>query len=263
MKKCLYISHNKAIVRNKELICITNIVNDSAYNNLYVEADYIKNYGEVFIDFGFICMGMGRTLDKNDNIESIKYSLENLSTITIEAYENYITKCLNNMQFINVAEIKLMEITGKPDEYIQQLTDHRQNVLNLREQKNQEQQQKKEQEEKQYIEQKNNEVADKVYKTEQAIINKERVQNIDITVYKSKYDSNTMSIFLYLMKQYNINVPLKTQGWINKALANIYYDERNNEYTYQYYTSSACSTVFDKYLNMLVNKIKEKYNIAA
>ncbi|MFA7709443.1 MAG: hypothetical protein WCX82_04905, partial [archaeon] len=36
-KKCLYISNNKAVVRNKELICVSELVNDETYKNVYVE----------------------------------------------------------------------------------------------------------------------------------------------------------------------------------------------------------------------------------
>ena len=63
------------------------------------------------------------------------------------------------------------------------------------------------------------------------------------------------------MKKYDINVPLKVQGWINKALANIVYDAEYDDYSYQYYKSSADSKVFARYLYQLVYKIKEKHGI--
>jgi len=64
-----------------------------------------------------------------------------------------------------------------------------------------------------------------------------------------------------MMKMYGIDVPLKTQGWINNALANIFYDVENDEYSYTYYSSSKNSEVFGKYLSVLISKIKEKYGI--
>jgi hypothetical protein len=64
------------------------------------------------------------------------------------------------------------------------------------------------------------------------------------------------------MKMYGINVPLKTQGWINNALANIFYDAENDEYSYTYYSSSKNSETFGKYLDELIRKVKEKYNIS-
>jgi hypothetical protein len=259
-KKCLYIRDNKAIVRNKELICIADIIKNEEYRKLYVEADYKNHFGEVYIHFDAIFMCTGITLDKNDNTERIAYNLKRLTKITLNDYKEYIIKCLDNMQFINVAEIKLMELAGEPQEYINKLIEHKQKVIDLREKESQEREWKREQEDKEYIEQKNNEANEKIIKAEQAIINQTKVKNEDITTYKSKYDSNTTSIILYLMKQYNIKVPLKTQGWINKALASIIYDEG---WTYNYYNSSTNSTVFMKYFNELIEKINNKYKLAS
>jgi len=259
MKKCLYISDNKAIVRNKELTCIANLVNDETYKNLYIESDYTKDFGEVFINFGFVFMGMGRTISKNDDAEHIKQCTEHLSTITLEAYKNYIEKCFNNNQFINVAEIKLMELAGESQEYIQTLTDHRQKVLDLRERERNEKEQKREQEQKNYVDKENNKAIDIIWNAEQAIINKGKIKNVDVTLYKSRYDSNTSSLILHLMKFYNINVPLKTQGWINKALADVFYNNDNECWSYQYYTSSKNSEVFSEYLDKLITAIYKKY----
>jgi len=61
------------------------------------------------------------------------------------------------------------------------------------------------------------------------------------------------------MKLNNIKVPLKTQGWINQALANISYNQEWKDYSYNYYKSSADSKVFAKYLNQLVKAIQNKY----
>ncbi len=57
------------------------------------------------------------------------------------------------------------------------------------------------------------------------------------------------------MKKHNINVPMKTQGWINQALTEIYFDEEYG-WSYKYYKSSADSTVFHKYLKQLVEVIR-------
>jgi hypothetical protein len=262
-KKCLYISNNKAVVRNKELTCITELTGDNTFENLYVESDYKKDGGKVFIDFGFIFMHV-TSLGKYDvEPDTIKYRLEEAREYTFAVYKDYINICLNNNQFINVAEIKLMELAGESKEYIKTLTDHRQKVMDLREQKRNARELKREQEEQEYVTKKNNEVEDLVKQAEQAIINKGKITNKNITIYKSKYDSNSLSLINHMMKLYDIKVPLKTQGWINQALANIHYDNEYNEYTYQYYSSSKNSTVFDKYLKELANKVNEKYRNVA
>jgi len=262
-KKCLYISDNRAVVRHKELTCIADIVKDESYKNLYVESDYKKDGGNVYVDFGFILMNISYLGKYDIEPETIKYRLEQLKDFTLQDYKNHITKCLNNNQFINVAEIKLMELAGESTEYIQTLTDHRQKVVDMREKEHRERAEKRECEDREYVKQENTKTESKINEVEKAIVNKEEIKNTYITVYKSKYDYNNSRIILYLMKQYDITVPLKTQGWINNALADIFYDKDYNEWTYTYYTSSANSTVFQKYLNELIKKINEKYQNVA
>lgn len=46
------------------------------------------------------------------------------------------------------------------------------------------------------------------------------LQNDTVEFYRSRHDSSACSIFLYLMRQYQVDVPLRTQGWINERLAN-------------------------------------------
>ena len=105
---------------------------------------------------------------------------------------------------------------------------------------------------------KNNIAYELVSQAEKAISNNEKVENVDITIYKDRYDSTTTSLILYLFKKYNINVPLKTQGWINSALCYIQPQNKENytnKWTYSYLSKSANSTVFLKYLDRLVSAI--------
>lgn len=45
------------------------------------------------------------------------------------------------------------------------------------------------------------------------------LKNDMVTFYRSRYDSSNYSIVNYLMRQYQVEVPLRTQGWINKKLS--------------------------------------------
>ena len=45
------------------------------------------------------------------------------------------------------------------------------------------------------------------------------LKNDTVTFYRSRYDASSCSIVLYLMRKYGIDVPLRTQGWINGKLA--------------------------------------------
>ena len=259
-KKCLYIKDNKAVVRNKELICVSDSVNDNIYDNLYIER-YVNNSPDanVYIDLGIVCVYI-RTIRKDMLIDGIKYYLSNLSDYTLETALANIYERKNNNQFVNVADIKLIELSEATDQEVQGLIDYRQNWYDRKAKEDQEKKLKIELEDKEYTDSKNKIVNDLVFQAEQSIINNQKVNNKEITVYKSRYESNDTSLILHMMKLYEIKVPLKTQGWINQALASIFYDEGDCKISYSYYKSSANSNVFRKYLNEFVNKVHCKYN---
>ena len=75
------------------------------------------------------------------------------------------------------------------------------------------------------------------------------------TLYNDEFEGKT--IVLHLLKKYGVNVPLKTQGWINNALAKVWF--KDGEITYSYYTTSRNSTVFMKYLKKLEYAILKEY----
>jgi hypothetical protein len=258
-KKCLYISNNKAIVRNKELICVSELVNDEIYKNLYIEKNISDSKdAEVYLDLGIVCLYV-KTIQKNRIIKDTEYWLKNITKYTLEMILEEIRNQRTNNQFVNIADIKLIELSGASEQEVQELIEYRQNWYNKKVQEEQERRLKQEQEDREYIKNKNKIVEEAVLKAEQAIINKQEVKNQDITIYKSKYDNNTLSLILHMMKLNNIKVPLKTQGWINQALANISYNQEWKDYSYNYYKSSANSKVFTKYLNQLIKAIQNKY----
>ena len=45
------------------------------------------------------------------------------------------------------------------------------------------------------------------------------LQNDTVEFYRSRHDSSACSIVLCLMRRYQVDVPLRTQGWINNKLA--------------------------------------------
>ncbi|MDE6923624.1 MAG: hypothetical protein K2P01_08730, partial [Oscillospiraceae bacterium] len=47
------------------------------------------------------------------------------------------------------------------------------------------------------------------------------LENETVTFYQDRYHSSTYSIVNHLMRMYQINVPLRTQGWINERLVSV------------------------------------------
>lgn len=263
-KKCLYIKDNKAIVRNKELISIAKLTNNEAYKNLYIERCIQENKdAEIYFDLGIVCIYV-RTLqtsyNENKSIDYdyyISYLKDNNFTLD-RALEDIQNKRINN-QFVNVADIKLIELNGASKQEVQELIDYRQVWYDRKAKEEQEKNEKREQVNREYVETKNKIVEEAITQAEQAILNKQEIKNKDVTIYKSRYESNDTSLILHMMKLYRIKVPLKTQGWINQALATIQYNEEWEDYSYRFYNTSANSTVFNKYLGQLIKAIQNKH----
>ena len=194
-------------------------------------------------------------------IDGIKYYLSNLSDYTLETALANIYERKNNNQFVNVADIRLVELSGATEQEVQGLIDYRQEWYDRKAKEEQEKKIIREQEDKEYIDSKNKIVCELISQAEQAIINNQKVNNKEITIYKSRYESNDTSLVLHMMKLYEIKIPIKTQGWINQALASIFYDAEDGKISYIYYKSSANSNVFRKHLNEFVGKVHCKYGV--
>lgn len=71
------------------------------------------------------------------------------------------------------------------------------------------------------------------------------------------------TIIAELMKRHNIEVPMKTHGWINKQLVRVFFDDKYKweqnptGINYSFYKGHDSKT-FNGYLKMLEKKILEK-----
>ena len=100
-------------------------------------------------------------------------------------------------------------------------------------------------------------------KAEQAILDALQIvrtggilKNTEICVYRSKYDSSTYSIVNYLMRKYHVDVPLRTQGWINEKLASATIQNGKCEHL-QFFRSKngRCSQKFFECMNALIQAV--------
>lgn len=75
-------------------------------------------------------------------------------------------------------------------------------------------------EEREFCEERNSEARKMVDEAVSILRNGGVLENKTIKFYRSRYSCSSYSIFNYLMRQYNVKVPLRTQGWINDKLCN-------------------------------------------
>ena len=82
------------------------------------------------------------------------------------------------------------------------------------------------------------------------------LKNETVTFYQGRHDSKTYSIFYYLMRQYQIDVPLRTRGWINEKLVNATIQAGKCE-RLQFFRSKAgrCSQKFFQCMNALIRAV--------
>ena len=73
--------------------------------------------------------------------------------------------------------------------------------------------------------------------------------------------SRSYSIILYLMREYKIKVPLRTQGWINERLDHVVISKEGTAASCRYHrtskTQKGSTTVWD-YLNKLIRAVREE-----
>lgn len=82
------------------------------------------------------------------------------------------------------------------------------------------------------------------------------LRNDTVEFYRGRYDSSASSIFLYLMRQYQVEVPLRTQGWINERLANATItDGRCSRVQFRGNKRSKCSSRFFDCMDELIRAV--------
>lgn len=89
------------------------------------------------------------------------------------------------------------------------------------EEKRIEERKRREAEDAQYIKEMNERAEAQVKAAVDIIKNGGELENADISFYSGRYAHSTYAIVNYLMRYYGIDVPLRTQGWINRKLSSV------------------------------------------
>lgn len=82
------------------------------------------------------------------------------------------------------------------------------------------------------------------------------LRNQDITVYRTLHNSSVYSIINYLAREYGVNIPIKTQGWINSTLLEITVENGKMTGGRIMYGKNQ-STVIYKYMNQLIEAVRK------
>lgn len=190
------------------------------------------------------CNGWMITLGSNFNMDEYIKKLKEGLDIYVWLHETFEKQIADPNQWVDIGVAEYLDRRDEADE-------HNAPIKAAREEKRIKENEEKENKHKEQIQKRSDKYDACISNAVNAIRNNEELSNNDIET----LTGNVTSIILELMRVYNIEIPLKTKGWINSALVRIYH--KNDAYTYSYYSKSRDSSVFMDYLNKLINAIKE------
>lgn len=248
-KKCIaYTKNSNSIIKQyKNMYSLEALANNNKYKNFYIEISQNK-YGTMFyslyqeITDKNICV-MLYSINEYETFLEMLEECDKSEKISKETFLKSLSNNESKKLEIRLLDIELCRIFDEAllaEHYLK----YRLEFLKAQKERWQKQQAEWEARKKVEEEQRKAKVEKNVQAAIQILKDKKELKNFDI---------EGTTIILYLMKKFNINVPLKTQGWINNALIKIYWT--GDKPSYSYYSSSKNSTVFNRYLNELINVI--------
>lgn len=262
---------DNSIVRNKDVLCF----NYKGYNLYILEEDkkesayllYKDSYGEYWMFYNCAINYERFDLVLNDKLDIynregyINYCdnvIQKVRPIYDNLKESIIEKIKNNC-FFNYVELQYLS-DRHPELY--------EDAMKSRETYREKQREYKQQKEKEYQEEKSKKIneknkifKDKINEMKENIVSGKDVKSVSLEYYKDgEYPKVThQNNFLYLFKEYGIEIPLKTQGYINNKLYSFDFESGN----YRLY-GKYVSPYMGKYFFELKDKIieeKQKNNI--
>lgn len=242
---------NTIVKPYKTLYNVEQLTGKAEHKTLYFEVVKGKETWEedsycLFEDLGKICSKVD-WIPKYWTLEEFTEKIENWGYLGEEGLLKRLKESEENGWYVNLLDIQLCVILDKLElaKHYAEYREKRKKAIAEAEEKKRAEREAKEREEEEK----------RLAEVQKTIEEAENIIRTQGTLNNDKFEGKT--IVLYLFKKYNINVPLKTQGWINNALAKVWF--KNGEITYSYYTSSKNSTVFMKYLKQLEYAILKEY----
>lgn len=257
------------IVRNKDVITL----NYNDFNIYVLDEDKLgypdllyKDRNGEYWDFYLVGITYERfnTLINNKcdeyNIEDYKrycdYILDKVQPVYNNIVEFFKEK-IDNSKYFNCVELSYLE-KYHPELYPDAQKSREQFLKKKEEQRNKEENKRKDEQENK-VKEKNQIFKDKIKNMKESIIAGKEVVSEVLDYYKNDdyYNENHQNNFLYLLNEYDINVPLKTKGYINNKLHSFNFG--NN--TCRVYGNYSCQTIFS-YFDKLKEKISKEKEVS-
>lgn len=261
-------------IDNNELTCKNKKVVLSRYNNVEIatlkeERDYdvqeflIKGTNNEYWKLGIAPIRLNMFVGNIDSYLSDPSVVEKYRNDITEAYKKldlkaFWKKKINEKRYFNKCELEYIH-RFYPDIY-EKAKESRRIFEENRDRKQEQEKLERERKEQEKIKTVNDKFKKSLKEMKYKIFIGEMVTVEDFEFYKDdKYSGRTLqNNILYLAKQYGINIPLATQGFINNRLRSYNFKTRDCFYTITD-QNKKCSTKIGIYLEQISQKVQEEY----
>ncbi len=236
-------------------IAILKTKQDWAYADML-----IKDKNNIYWELGIAPIDFNRLKNGNlDNQEIKKYCDDIKNTITKMNFEQFFQKKIDKSMYFNKCELQFIA-THYPILY-EKSKQSREKFLNKREQENAEERKKLEKANNEKVSATNEIFESKIAEMKMKIHLGDIVKVEELRFYKNNdyYNGETyQNNILYLAKQYKVNIPLATQGYINNRL--VEYNFGTGVYSIKRMkNNNNPSTKIRECLEQIKDKIDEEY----
>ena len=235
-KKCCYISGEtgKAVVNYIELYSLELLTGSPMCRGFFLQVQHSGQDDamyKMFVDYGFVCRpafpvsGWSMLLDLTEGARRFPYR-------TYEKEKKRVVRAVSENSHVSILDIRIAALAGEPQPFVQSLQDYWQKRCEERKARRKEEEKMRQlQKERDFL--KAREDFNKwLFQKEQDIKDHKSVENEKISVpSRVDYTLNTC-LFLHLLRKYNVDVPLRTQGWIHKCLKEVQFHENGTTYRY-------------------------------
>lgn len=251
-KKCITFAKdgNTVVKPYKTLHNLENITHDEAHKNLYIELvkrEYGDPVHQLWENLGVICISQG-WIQGYWNIEETTKKLAEYSYFGTDGFYRRLEESEQNGYYINKVDIEVCVLLGNID-LAKHYAEYRERQIAEKEAKWQAEKAEREHKEQEAEEKRIAEINKAIQEAEENIFHQRDFENIEV---------DGKSVINKLMGKYGINVPLRTQGWINSKLAMIVFHDRKISYRFYGKTQRDNSTVFRCYLARLESAINNE-----
>ncbi len=173
-------------------------------------------------------------------------------------FKDFFDKKIKDGEWFNKCELEYI-YRYYPDIY-DKAKNCREQILIQRDKEKQEEEQAKKQSQKEEVEKVNAVFKKQLKEIKYKIFIGENVPICNLEFYKNDNYENgktTQNAILYLAKEYGINIPLATQGFINNRLVN--YNFRTGEFSYRLTSNKKASVKMHEYLQQIFENVKKEY----